>query len=37
VKYTGTKEQWNKIKLEKNWTEGSEIQVIHCTDGETRL
>ena len=36
VKYTGTKGQWKKIKR-KHWTDGSKIQVIHCTDGEIRL
>lgn len=35
VKYTGTKGQWRKIKR-KRWTDGSEIQVVRCTDGEIR-
>ena len=37
VKYTGTKGEWNKVKLLEYWAYGSEIQVIHCTDGEIRL
>ena len=37
IQYTGTKEQWNKIKLAKNWAKNSEIQVVRCTDGEIRL
>ena len=35
VKYTGTKGQWQKIKRE-GWTDGSEIQVVRCTDREIR-
>ena len=35
VKYTGTKGQWKKIKR-KRWKDGSEIQVVRCTDGEIR-
>ena len=36
AKYTGTKEQWNKIE-KSGWTENSKIQVVRCTDGEIRL
>ena len=36
VKYTGTKEQWKKIELDKKWAHDSKIQVVRCTDGEIR-
>lgn len=37
INYTGTKEQWNKIKLEELWDMNSAIQTIHCTDGDIKL
>lgn len=37
INYTGTKEQWNKIKLEELWKRKSAIQTIHCTDGDIKL
>ena len=37
VKFTGTKGEWNKIKLAKNWAKNTKIQVVRCTDGEIRL
>ena len=37
IKYTGTKEQWNKIELGKIWKKNSAIKIIHCTDGDIKL
>lgn len=37
INYTGTKEQWSKIKLEKEWNKNSAIKTIHCTDGDIEL
>lgn len=37
VQFTGTKEQWNKVKLHEYWAYGSEIQMVQCTDGEVKL
>ena len=37
INYTGTKEQWNKIKLEELWKRKSAIKTIHCTDGDIKL
>ncbi len=37
VEYNGTKEQWNKIKLYKDWAYNTNIELIHCTNGEIRL
>ena len=37
IEYTGTKDQWNKIELYKDWADKSYIQVIRCADGEIRL
>ena len=37
IKYTGTKEQWNKIELGKIWKKNSAIKTIHCIDGDIKL
>ena len=37
INYTGTKEQWNKIKLEELWDMNSAIKTIHCIDGDIKL
>ena len=37
INYTGTKEQWNKIKLEELWDMNSAIKSIHCADGDVEL
>ena len=37
INYTGTKEQWNKIKLEELWDMNSAIKTIHCVDGDIKL
>lgn len=37
INYTGTKDQWSKIKLEDEWDENSPIKTIHCTDGDITL
>jgi hypothetical protein len=35
IKYTGTKEQWEKIEKHGTyWKRKSNIQIIYCTDGE---
>ena len=35
IKYTGTKEQWEKIEKHGTyWKRKSSIQIIYCTDGE---
>lgn len=35
--YVGTREQWKKIKTSGRWNKDSNIQIIHCTDGEIKL
>lgn len=37
VNYAGTKQQWNKISLNTDWNKNSNIQIIHCTDGDFYL
>lgn len=37
INYTGTKDQWSKIKLEDEWNANSPIKTIHCTDGDITL
>ena len=37
INYTGTKDQWSKIKLEDEWDENSPIKTIHCIDGDITL
>ena len=37
IKYTGTKEQWDNIKLGKLWNRKSAIKTIHCIDGDINL
>jgi hypothetical protein len=32
--YRGTMEQWEEITLGEDWNTGSEIEDIHCTDGD---
>lgn len=37
IKYTGTKNQWLKIKHGYRWNEVSPIKTIHCVDGDIKL
>ena len=37
INYLGTKDQWNKIKLEPHWNEDSRIERIECADGIIKL
>lgn len=37
IKYTGTKNQWLKIKHGYRWNDVSPIKTIHCTDGDIKL
>lgn len=37
INYLGTKDQWNKIKLEPLWNEDSRIERIECADGVIEL
>lgn len=37
IKYLGTKDQWYKINLVSGWDENSNIQTIHCKDGDINL
>lgn len=37
INYTGTKEQWSKIKLDREWNKDSAIKTIHCIDGDIEL
>lgn len=35
--YSGTKDQWGKIKLGSGWNRKSPIKTIHCIDGDIEL
>ena len=37
IKYTGTKNQWLKIKHGYRWNDVSPIKTIHCIDGDIKL
>lgn len=37
IKYTGTKNQWLKIKHGYRWNDVSPIKTIHCVDGDIEL
>ena len=37
ITYHGTKEQWEKTNLDKEWRTGSAVKSIHCTDGDVEL
>lgn len=37
IDYAGTKEQWKKIELNEWWNVNSNIQVVHCTDGDLAI
>lgn len=37
IKYTGTKNQWLKIKHGYRWNDVSPIKTIHCVDGDIKL
>ena len=37
IKYTGTKNQWLKIKHGYRWNDVSPIKTIHCIDGDIEL
>ena len=37
VYYQGTMEEWKKVKLGGNWKWGSDIEVIHCSDGDIKV
>ena len=33
IDYSGTKAQWNKIKMDDDWDFGTEHYTVHCSDG----
>lgn len=37
INYNGTKKQWNRISKDEEWNLSSEIEVIHCIDGDIKL
>ncbi|MGN1142330.1 MAG: leucine-rich repeat protein [Oliverpabstia sp.] len=37
VMFNGTKEEWNEIKLGKNWCAGTAIHEIECFDGTVEI
>lgn len=37
VYYQGTMEEWKNVKLGGNWKWGSNIKVIHCSDGDIKV
>jgi hypothetical protein len=37
IDYAGTKEHWKKIELNERWNVNSNIQVVHCTDGDLAI
>ena len=34
ITYSGTKEQWNRIKKGYDWADDTDSFVVHCTDGD---
>ena len=37
INYTGTREQWKKVRRNKGWRVGTPITVIHCIDGDIKI
>lgn len=37
INYTGTREQWKKVRKNKGWRVGTPITVIHCIDGDSKI
>lgn len=37
ITYSGTKDQWGKIKLGSGWNRKSPVKAIHCIDGDITL
>ena len=37
IVYNGTKDDWDCIRLEKNWNAGVPAKVVVCSDGEKHL
>jgi len=37
IQYEGTKKQWKRIRLSKDWKKFSSIKKIHCTDGDIKF
>lgn len=37
ITYEGTVAEWNAMKRGFNWFSGSDIDVVHCSDGDTKL
>lgn len=35
--FTGTVKQWNRMKKHERWNKGTNIQVIHCSNGDIDL
>ncbi len=37
IDYAGTKKQWKKIKLHKNWNAQSSVKAVNCSNGSIRI
>ena len=37
ITYEGTIAEWKKVELGMDWFSGSDIKVVHCSDGDTEL
>ena len=37
IRYSGTKSQWDKIKKGEKWCDNSDIETVHCVDGDVNL
>lgn len=37
IRYDGTKKQWEKIQLGKNWNKNSSLRKVECTDGSIKI
>ena len=37
IRYNGTIEQWQKIKLENTWNKDIPSTIVHCTDGDVEI
>ena len=37
ITYEGTVAEWKEVELGMDWFVGSDIDVVHCSDGDTEL
>jgi hypothetical protein len=37
ITFQGTVAEWKKVELGMDWFVGSDIDVVHCSDGDTEL